>query len=326
MILAGDVGGTKTVLALCDASGRVGREAVFLCENYPSLEVILDEFLRGREAAGLHGACFGVAGPVAEGAAKITNLPWTIDSRSLSKLLGGIPVTLLNDLQVTALGSLVLPPESFAVLQQPTTPPPADGPIAVVAPGTGLGEALLVSDGKRYRALASEGGHADFAPTTDEEIELLRFLRKLYGGHVSNERVLCGHGIGDLYAFVRERRGTKEPTWLSAQIAAGDRNAVISKAALDKTDDACVRALEMFSEILGAEAGNAALRGLTTGGVVIGGGIPPKILPALQTGALLARFNDKGRFSQWTRTLSVRVTLESRAALLGAAHYVATSA
>jgi glucokinase len=263
---------------------------------------------------------------VANGVAKITNLPWTIDARALSKRLGGIPVTLLNDLQVTALGTLVLSPESFCILQPPTTPPPVDGPIAVIAPGTGLGEALLVSDGKRYRALASEGGHADFAPTTDDEIELLRFLRKLYGGHVSYERVLCGDGIGDLYTYVRESRGTKEPTWLSAQIATGDRNAAISKAALDKADDACVRALEMFSEILGAEAGNLALRGLASGGVVIGGGIPPKILPALQSGALLARFNDKGRFSQWTRTLSVRVTLEPRAALLGAAHYVATSA
>ncbi len=325
MILAGDVGGTKAVLALCDAHGHPGREAVFQCEKYASLEAVLDDFLRGRDAAGLHGACFGVAGPVAGGIAKITNLPWTIDSRAMSTRLGGIPVTLLNDLQVTALGTLVLSPASFCVLQEPTTPPPADGPVAVIAPGTGLGEALLISDGKRYRALASEGGHADFAPTTDTEIELLKYLRRLYGGHVSYERVLCGDGIGDLYAFVRESTGSKEPTWLSAQIAAGDRNAAVSKAALEKTDEACVRALEMFSEILGAEAGNLALRAMATGGVVIGGGIPPKVLPALQTGAMLARFNDKGRFSSWTRTLSVRVTLEPRAALLGAAHYVATA-
>ena len=324
MILAGDVGGTKTVLALCDESGRVGREEIFLCEEYPSLEAILDVFLRGREVQALAGACFGVAGPVVHQVAKITNLPWTIDARRLSAKLGGIPVTLLNDLQSTALGTLVLPADAFAVLQAGT----ADGthdPIAVIAPGTGLGEALLVWDGDRYIALPSEGGHADFAPTTDEEIELLRFLRGRYGGHVSYERVLSGDGIGDLYDFVRIASGTREPPWLAAQIATGDKNAIVSKAALDKADDACVRALDLFAQVLGAEAGNLALRGMSTGGVVIGGGIPPKLLPALQTGALIARFNDKGRFGAWTKTLAVRVTLEPRAALLGAAHYVATS-
>jgi glucokinase len=325
VILAGDIGGTKAVLALCDGNGRVGREAVFPCDDYKSLEAILDVFLRGREVDGLHGACFGVAGAVLNGVAKVTNLPWTIEERAMSQRLGGIPVTILNDLQVTALGTLVLPSEAFGVLQAPTTQPPANGPIAVIAPGTGLGEALMIHDGKRYQALPSEGGHADYAPTTDEEIELLRFLRKMYAGHVSYERVLSGDGIGDIYAFVRQTSGTREPTWLSQQIAQGDRNAAISKAGLEKTDEACVRALEMFAEILGAEAGNVALRAVATGGVVIGGGISPKILPALQTGALIARFNDKGRFSTWTRTLGVRVTLEPRAALLGAAHYVATS-
>jgi glucokinase len=327
VILAGDTGGTKTVLALCDESGRVGREEVFLCDEYASLEAILDKFLRGREAHGLAGACFGVAGPVVAGVAKITNLPWTISAVALSKKLGGIPVTLLNDLQATALGTLVLPDAAFAVLQPSTATIDVarHGPIAVIAPGTGLGEALLVHDGKRYIALPSEGGHADFAPTTDEEIELLRYLRKLYGGHVSYERVLSGDGIGDLYGFCRVQMGGSEPAWLAKEIAAGDRNAAVSKAALAKSDAACVRALELFCEILGAEAGNLALRGLATGGVVIGGGIPPKILPALQSGALLARFNEKGRFAAWTKTLGVRVTLEPRAALLGAAHYVATS-
>ncbi len=338
MILAGDLGGTKAVLALCDATGRVGREAMFKCAQYASFEAILDEFLRGRDVAGLHGACFGVAGPVTAGSAKITNLPWTIEATALAKRLGGIPVTLLNDLQATALGTRVLPAESFCVLQEPTIERPANGrdgaapadpgvpgPIAVIAPGTGLGEAMLVFDGKRYRALASEGGHADFAPTTDEEIELFRYLRTIYGSHVSYERALCGDGIGDLYAFLLATTGAKEPTWLSAKIASGDRNAVISAAAIEKTDETCVRALELFAEILGSEAGNMALRIMATGGVVIGGGISPKVLPALQTGALIKRFNAKGRFSEWNRTLSVRVTLEPRAALLGAAHYVATS-
>ncbi|MBX3161147.1 MAG: glucokinase [Deltaproteobacteria bacterium] len=322
MILAGDIGGTKTVLALCDENGRVVREDILLAEEHASLEAMLDKFLRGRDVEGLTGACFGVAGPVDGKLAKITNLPWVIDAGALSTKLGGIPVSLLNDLQATALGTLVLPATSFAVMQEATNAV-ADGPIAVIAPGTGLGEALLVAENGRYRALPSEGGHADFAPTTEEEIDLLRYLRKLYSGHVSYERVLSGDGIGDLYNFVRLATGSKEPTWLAAQIASGDRNAVVSKAALEGTDAACVRALEMFAEILGAEAGNLALRAYATGGVIIGGGIPPKILPALQSGALMARFHDKGRFAGFMRSIGVRVTLEPRAALLGAAHHAA---
>ena len=347
MILAGDVGGTKTVLAICDDALAIVREAVYPCADYPSLEAILDEFVSPDERRALTAACFGVAGPVVAGTAKITNLPWTIDAGVLAGRLGGIPVTLLNDLQATALGTLVLPDTAFAVLQ-----PAADGTaaetaptIAVIAPGTGLGEALLVAGGAHYRALPSEGGHADFAAGTDDEIELLRYLRGVHGDHISYERVLSGAGIGDLYDFVRKATGAAEPAWLTEQlvppgfprakesrgphpaidplpsVVAGDRNAVISRAALDGRDPTCVRALEMFAEILGAEAGNLALRGLATGGVVIGGGIPPKILPALQHRRLIDRFNAKGRFARWTRTLSVRVALEPRAALFGAAHH-----
>ena len=218
------------------------------------------------------------------------------------------------------MGTLVLPPDAFAVLQD--APRAQDGPIAIVAPGTGLGEAFLVCENGKYaRALASEGGHADFAPTTDDELELLRFLRKRYHGHVSNERILSGNGIGDLYDFARLHSGEAEPGWLAAEIATGDRNAAVSKAALAKKDPTCVYALDMFAAILGAEAGNVALRVMATGGVVLGGGIPPKVLAALQSGNLIARFNDKGRFAPWTKNLSVRVALEPRAALLGAAHH-----
>ncbi len=219
---------------------------------------------------------------------------------------------------------LVLPADKFCVLQD--APIPEGGTMSVIAPGTGLGEAFLGSDRHhRYRAFPSEGGHADFAPGTDDEIELLHFLRKKYGHHISYERVLSGAGIGDLYDFVRAMRGDSEPAWLAQKIANGDRNAAVSEAGLAKTDAACVRALEMFAEILGAEAGNLALRSLATAGVVIGGGIPPKILPALQAGGLIKRFNDKGRFESWTRTIALRVALDPRASLLGAAHYVATS-
>jgi glucokinase len=329
MILAGDTGGTKTLLALFDGGAMV-RDEIFHCAEFASLEAIVAHFL-GDSAPALTAAAFGVAGPVLgrglEQAAKITNLPWSITARGLAAQLGGIPVALLNDLQATALGALVLPADAFAVLQ-PAQAGIADGTIAVIAPGTGLGEALLVHDGGGYRALPSEGGHADFAPTTDEEIELLRYLRVRHAGHVSYERVLSGDGLGDLYGFCRAsgRFGAPgdEPGWLTQAIAAGDRNAAIAQAGLAGKDPACARAVAMFAEILGGEAGNLALRGLTTGGVVIGGGIPPKLLPALTAGGLIERFNDKGRFAPWTRGLGVRVCLEPRAALFGAAHHAAT--
>jgi glucokinase len=319
VILAGDIGGTKTVLAVGDDAPSLQRETVYHSADHPSLEAIVDAFLAtGRPA--LEAACFGVAGPVLGSTAKITNLPWTIDAAVLSARLGGIPVALLNDLQATALGTLTLPASSFVVLQAGT--PVAGGSIGVIAPGTGLGEALLVHDGVRYLSLATEGGHADFAPGTDEEIELLRYLRRVHGPHVSYERVLSGAGIGDLYDFCRA--GAPAPAWLTEQAAGHDRNAVISHAALDGRDPTCMRALELFVEILGAEAGNLALHGLANGGIVIGGGIPPKILPALQQPRFLQRFTAKGRFSDWARQLAVRVALEPRAALLGAAHHAAT--
>ena len=322
MILGGDVGGTKTLLALCEDDGKVVREAVFHCADYPSLEAVIDAFLPTSPGK-LRGACFGVAGPVVGGVAKITNLPWTIAEVALSARLGAAPVRLLNDLQATALGTLALPASSLAVLQQGSVPPHAS--IGVIAPGTGLGEALLVSDGVRYVALPTESGHADFAPGTDEEVELWRFLRGLYGNHVSYERVLSGNGLGDLYRFCRKHDGVAEPEWLARELAAGDFNAVVAKVALDRRDPTCVHALDMFVSILGAEAGNLALRGLALGGIVLGGGIPPKILTALQGGAFLARFQDKGRFGPWARSLYVRVSLEPKAALYGAVHYVVTS-
>jgi glucokinase len=229
---------------------------------------------------------------------------------------------LLNDLQATALGALVLAPEQLAVLQDGPVAPNAT--VAVIAPGTGLGEAMLVFDGKRYTALPMEAGHADFAAGTDEEVELWRFLRGRYGGHVSYERVLSGNGLGDLYTFCRAANGAAEPEWLTRELAIGDRNAQIAQLALAKRDPVCVHALELFVAVLGAEAGNLALRGLATGGVVLGGGIPPRILTALQAPGFLARFHAKGRFTEWMRALSVRVSLEPKAALYGAAHYVVT--
>jgi glucokinase len=324
VILAGDTGGTKTLLALCNDYGVPQKDEMFHCAEFDSLEAIVDKFMHGNGNPRVEGACFGVAGPVVDHTAKITNLPWSITEEGLSRQLGGAPVTLLNDLQATALGALALPDTAFAVLQ-PQAAPALRGTVGIVAPGTGFGEALLVHDGKRYIALPSEGGHSDFAPGTDEEVELWRFLQALHGKHVSNERVLSGNGIGDLYAFARQRSGEPEPAWLTSEIKAGDRNAVVAKAGVAGTDAACVHALDLFATLLGAEAGNHALRGFATRGVVIGGGIGPKILPKLQSGALVARFSDKGRFAGWLKTLGVRVCLEPKAALYGAAHHVISS-
>jgi glucokinase len=311
VILAGDVGGTKALLALFDPTGRCVREQIFHCAEWPSFEAIVEKFAPGE----VTGACAGVAGPVVSGVAKITNLPWTIAEASLARLLRA-PVKLLNDLQATALGMLVLPPEKFAVLQ-PATGLAIHGTIGVIAPGTGLGSALLVHDGGRYVALASESGHADWAPGTDEELELWKFMRDRHGAHVSVERLLCGNGIGDLYDY--HRRDARELAY------DGDRNAAITKAAQDGSDPHAARALAHFCELLAAEAGNVALRALASGGVVLGGGIPPRIVSVLRTPRFLERFHAKGRFSGWMKTLGVRVALEPRAALLGAAHYVTTS-
>jgi glucokinase len=309
VILAGDVGGTKTNLALCDDAGKPTREATFAAKDYSSLEAIVATFVGGEQ---ITAACFGVAGPVDKASAKITNLPWTISSDTLSKGLHGAHVSLINDLQATALGALVVPQSSFAALQAGAVAERAT--IAVIAPGTGLGESCLYHDGTRYQALPSEGGHADLPVTTDDEIELLRFLRGKYGDHVSVERVLSGNGVADLYDFYK-----------GAQSYPGDRNAAISEAGLAGTDPSATRAVELFAQILGAECGNLALRHLATGGVVIGGGIPPKLLPVLQRGRLIERFNAKGRFADWLRARSVRVVLDPKAALLGAAHHASTT-
>ncbi len=324
MILAGTIGATKTVLALCNVDEygvRVTRIQRYASQELASLDKALDLFLREREIEALYGACFGVAGPVVDGVARVTNLGWVLDAAPLSKKFG-IDVSLINDLQATALGSLVVPHDKLVVLQD-SGPLTGHPPIAVLALGTGLGEATLVHDGKRYRALPSEGGHADFAPFTDDEIGLLTFLRGRHG-HVSYERVLSSGGILDAYEYVRSLSNEREPTWLAHDIAAGDPSMAIVNAALAGKDASCGRAIEMFTEMLGAEAGNIALRAVA-GSVVIGGGIPHKLLPALQSGGLMKRFNDKGRFARWTQQVGVHVLVEPRAGLLGAASHAATS-
>jgi glucokinase len=314
-VLVGDVGGSKVALSLYqdESSAQPVRAETFASRDFGSLEAVLAAFAPGAIVR----ARFAVAGPVRGGTSRTTNLPWSFDARALGAALHTPDITLINDLQATAYGLLFVAPARFAVLHD-GAPPREPSTIAVIAPGTGLGEAFLYWDGSSYHAIASEGGHADFAPGTDREIELLRHLRDQHG-HVSYERVLSGDGIDAIYSFLRARGGP-EPAWVTRRLADGDRNAAISALALTGDDPCSVEALDLFCAVLGAEAGNLALRGLATGGVVLAGGIVPHIVPALARG-LVARFLDKGRFSSWVAKISLRVALDPSAPLYGALHW-----
>ncbi len=320
MILAGDVGATKTNLALfvqqAGASTPVHQRSVS-SQRYPGLEAILKEFLRDHQKE-VTSACFGVAGPVLDGRCRGTNLPWVVDVQALQRTLGFEAVELINDLEATAYGIQTLPEQAFAVLNQGH--PHSHGTIAVIAAGTGLGEAALVWDGHRYRAIATEGGHTDFAPRNDLEVELLRYLMKQYG-HVSYERILSGPGKVSIYHFLKEAGHGEEPAWLMQQLAVEDPSPVVSEMALNGRSELCVKALKLFVALYGAEAGNMALKYLARGGVYVGGGIAPKMLPLLQDGTFLHAFKDKGRMAPLLSEIPVRVILEERAALYGAAHY-----
>lgn len=323
MILAGDIGGTKTVLAIFERrSGELAlcRDATFASRDFDSLEQILARFL-GPARERIAAACFGVAGPVSGGQGRTTNLSWSLSEHALADATGIPRVRLLNDLEAAALGMLGLRGEQRAVLQ-PAREPARRGDIAVIAAGTGLGEAMLHWDGARYHAIASEGGHAGFAPRSDEEIELLRFLRAERGGHVSVERVCSGLGLRNVYRFARERSGEPEPDWLAERMQKEDVGALVGELGQSGRDPVCARALDLFISIYGNEAGALALRCVATA-VYIGGGIAPKLLPALRSGAFVRAFCDKGRFRERLEGVEVSVCLEPRAPLLGAAHAAA---
>lgn len=322
MILAGDIGGTKTVLALFEprSSGvRQIREAVVHSGDYRSFDDVVAEFL-GAETGALRAACFGVAGPVIDGHAQITNLPWVLDEGALATATKAPRVKLLNDLEATAYGVLFLRDDERSVVNAGAAAG-RTGNIAVIAAGTGLGEALLYRDGTHYHPIASEGGHTDFAPRTDEEIELLRYLRVRFNGHVSYERVLSGPGIYNIYCFLRDTHYAPEPAWLAEKLTGDDPSPTIAESGLAGSAPLCVKTLDMFSGIYGAEAGNLALKCLALGGVFVAGGIAPKILPVLQNGSFMRGFIDKGRFAALAQRLPVDVAFNPRTALLGAAHF-----
>jgi glucokinase len=319
MILAGDIGGTKTVLAIVrpTSSGRdVVREVTFASREYKRFDDLLAAFLK---ECGVRpeAICLGVAGPVRDGRCETTNLPWVLDERGLGRAVGARAVKLLNDVEATAFGVLALREDEIIVLNAGRQ---AVGNIAVIAAGTGLGEAILAWDGSRYVAVASEGGHADFAPRTDREIELLRFLRAEFG-RVSYERVVSGPGQYNIYRFLRDTRFGEEPAWLRAELGAGDPSAVVTRVALACGHPLCVEALDLFAELYGAEAGNLALKAFAIGGVFVAGGIAPKIVNKLRDGVFMAAFAAKGRYRALMESIPVTVSLNPRTPLLGAARY-----
>jgi glucokinase len=323
MFVAGDIGGTKTTVALYEeADGALTqlRDETFKSKDHSSLEQILGKFLRGEP---LKAGCFGVAGAVIEGKAQTTNLPWSLDENALAQAIKAPHVKLLNDLEAAAYGMLHLKPEELISLN-PANPPVRKGNVAVIAAGTGLGEAMLYYDGQRHYPLASEGGHCDFAPRSDVEVELLKYLRNKFKGHVSFERILSGPGFMNVYEFLRDTGVQPESAELKARLAASEiPSATITQLGQAGTDPLCRATNDMFCEIYGAEAANLALKCVAVGGVFVGGGIAPKMLADLQRGNFWKAFTDKGRFANLMKSLPVFVSLNPRAPLIGAAHFAA---
>lgn len=322
MILAGDIGGTKTVLALFpteDAvAGRAIHETRYESGSYGSLEAIVAEFL-GDTGAKPVAASFGVAGPVQDGRAEITNLPWTISAEIISETFGIPDVYLLNDLQSIATAVPRLQAEDLGTLNPGVAT--EGGNIAVIAPGTGLGIGFLVWTGTGYRAYASEAGHTAFSPRNAREMELLQFLQRRYG-HVSFERVCSGAFLPNVYDFLREQGPYSEPDWLRQALAqAGDRTPLIVQAALDEKADICEATLDIFVQTLGTLCGNMAVSFLATGGIYLGGGIPPRILTRLQQPDFPNAIADKGRFRDFCAGLPVHVIQDPKVALRGAAWF-----
>ncbi len=316
MILAGDIGGTKTDLALFDADLHVLARQQFASGQHASLNDVVRTFM-DLHPGEVGAACFGIAGPVHGGTVTTTNLPWTISDASLAQTIGIGAVGLLNDLEATAFGVMALPPEDFVVIQAGA--PEAASHQAVIAAGTGLGEAGLFWDGQRHRPYASEGGHASFAPRNEVEMALLTYLTAEFG-HVSYERVLSGPGLFNLYRFLRDTSRYEEPAWLTDELRQGDPPATIARAGLARTSELAVAALNLFVSIYGAEAGDLALKAYATGGVYVAGGIAPKILTALADGVFVASFADKGRMRSLLNTIPIRVVTNGMVNLIGAAH------
>ena len=321
MILAGDIGGTKTVLAILtrDDSGSLTclQEQTFSSQQFPDFDDILTAFLPADVTIDV--ACFGVAGPVVNQRCQTTNLPWLLDATDLKKKLGTSRVKLLNDLEAMALGMLYLPDHDLVELNPDAVT--QTGNIAVIAAGTGLGEAILYWDGDKHQPMATEGGHSDFAAQNAQQDQLLAYLRKIYPNHVSCERIISGIGFSHLYDFLCAQDFAPPCPDVPDSTSSIDRNSVISSLGVAGEDRLCAEAVRLFVELYGAETGNLALKSFATGGVFIGGGIAPKILPALQNGQFIQSFKAKGRFFNLLNTISVKLSLNPRTPLIGAMNF-----
>jgi glucokinase len=349
MILAGDIGGTKTHLALYDwTTARVEpmRLETFHSADYTSLEEILAEFLvpakpptpiddikqakdenevfatapKPEESIKIDAACFGVAGPVIGNRSHTTNLPWYVEGAALAARFHIPHIRLLNDLEAMAHGILLLRPDELVTLNAGIQLSQKQA-IALIAAGTGLGESILFWDGTKYRPMPTEGGHTDFAPNSDNEIELLRHVRSQYL-HVSYERVLSGSGLHAIYEYLRDTK-KNEPTWLAEKIKAGDPAAEIAEAGLKGQAEIAMQALDLFVSIYGAEAGNLALKAMAVNGVYLGGGIAPKLLSKLHDGTFMKAFINKGRYKRTMSSIPVHIVMNQKTALLGAASMAA---
>ncbi|MGH8397004.1 MAG: glucokinase [Gammaproteobacteria bacterium] len=321
MILAGDIGGTTTRLAVYEQEHQGLKSVVekdYPSGEYSGLDAVAREFL-GAQDYKLERACFGIAGPIRDGHVETPNLPWQIDARELARELHIHSVDLINDLEAHAYGLPLLAVKDFTILHPGA--PDAKGNQAIIAAGTGLGEAGLIWDGKAHIPYSTESGHADFAPRNELEIGLLRYLLRESKDHVSYERVISGPGLYNVYRFLRERGEYPEPPWLVEQLKNADPAAAITQAGLAGTCRLCSQALDLFVSCYGAEAGNLALRAMATGGIFIGGGIAPKILTKLKEPPFLEAFFAKGRMRTLVEQIPVRVILNDKAALLGAANY-----
>lgn len=317
IILAGDIGGTNTRIGIYHVTKNRHYqpifERIFQSRDYQGLDKIFHQYLE--KGVKIDVACLGIAAPITGNKVRLTNLPWVIDIKRLRKKLGVEKLSVINDLVANAYGLRMLKREDMVTLNRGRR---REGNAAIISAGTGLGEAILFWDGENYHPSPSEGGHVEFGPRNPLEIELLKYLLKRFG-HVSYERILTGEGLFRIYQFLREFKKTeKDPQWLIEKMERDDPASVISQAAHDRQSSLCMMAIDIFSSIYGAEAGNLALKAMAVGGVYIGGGIAPRILWKLREGMFMEAFKDKGRYSKMMEEIPVKVIRNERAALLGA--------
>jgi len=324
IVLAGDIGGTKTNLGIFEVQNSQLtslHELTWPSSDFSCLEEIITLFLQTVQKdtkLQIVSACFGIAGPVNDNRCEVTNLPWIIDAQSIQQKFGWLSVNLLNDLEANAWGITALDEADFVTLNQGNN---LQGNASIISAGTGLGEAGLFWDGQQHIPFASEGGHTDFSPTTEQEYRLQQFLRKKYNGHVSWERIVSGMGLENLYQFLCSEQNAQPPVWLAEQMEQGDAAATISKAAMEGRDSLCEQALDWFVHLYGVEAGNQALKIMSRGGVFLGGGIAPKIIKKLQSGDFIKAFTAKGRMSHLLEAMTVKVIMNDKTALYGPALY-----